>query len=173
MAGTKYTNAEIWQRRGFLPFEVNALQELHSATMAKGRQAPFIRAMVRHRMAIVANARRYEWNAERFTDYIVSEYSRYGINVEGKNSYYDYLTAWKNKWKNNKGQSDDPHWTTPREKRRVTGEPKVQSTKRKMLFAQKDALIPKYRQAIQSGNDKERRAIERENNRLQYEIDSL
>lgn len=168
------TRPSSWARRGFLIEERYFLSEISRA----GARAPYVQAMSRRRISLNANRVKYGWTMREYRRRVYAEYVKVGVREKGKwetyrhyfkATFYDYFTAWKER------TPLDPEWETPRKKRlwRVKGEPRAQTTKRKMLQAKVVGLNDKITRAMMRGDQAERRRLESERNRYQMKLDTL
>lgn len=167
------THKSTWARRGYLPEETLYLSEISRA----GARAPYIRAMTRHRIALNANRVRYGWSVEEYRRRIIKDYEKLGLPkfVGGsykqylKRNFYDILTEFKDR------TPYDPEWQTPRRKKmiRIKGEPKAQTSRRKMLYQQLEDNASKQRRVIASNDQRELRQLQKQRDGIQRKIDNL
>jgi len=168
------TRTSTWERKGFTPEEARWLSEISRA----GSEAPYIQALMRSRHSLIAHKVRYGWSTEKYRQMVAKKYEQLGIAPFRGGSYsqylkkhfYDMLTAYKDR------TPYEPEWKTPRKKRygvRVKGEPKVQTSRRKMIVNKIAELNNKINKAVARGNQRERRLLEKERNSWQTKLDNL
>ncbi len=171
------TSPRYYSRRGFLKPEQYWLSEISIA----GRNAPYIKAMVRTRISLNANRKKYNWTTQEFVKRIYREYLRRGVRPKRrwesyadyfKKVFYDYLGWWKDHKDIFPGGDD---WETPRRKSRKPSKvkPKAQRSRRDMLLQQISDYNDKINRAISKGDQRERAILERQRNNLQNRLDSL
>lgn len=167
------TKERTWLRKGFLLEEAYYLSEISRA----GAKAPYIQAMIRHRIALKAAARRYDWSVGEYRKRIVKDYEKFGLPKFKGGNYkqyikkylYDYFTEFKDR------TPTDPTYESPKKKRRVRirSGVKAQVTKRQMLGNKILELNDKISRAIMRGNQVQRRELEMQRNRYQAQLDNL
>lgn len=170
------TLPRTWHRRGFLPEESYYLSEIGRYS---AKNAPYIQAMIRQRLSMNANRVKYHWSYYEYRRRVVAEYVKMGVRLPRrkesirqylKNTFYDFLNAWKKRI-----LPDFPEWETPRAKRvrRKRGEPKAQATKRQQLNKRYDDTKQKIVRAIQRGDQRERRRLEKELDKIYNQLQNL
>lgn len=167
------TKRSTWARRGFLPEEQYFLSEISRA----GAKAPYIQAMMRHRIALNAVRVKYHWTVAEYRRRIVADYQKLGLPKFIGGSYkqyiikhfYYYFTEFKDRI------PYDPTYESPKKKKRirVKGVTKAQSSKRGMLVNKIGNFNQKITRAIGKGDQTQRRELERERNRYQTQLDNL
>ena len=167
------TRKITWAKRGFLSYEQEQLSRLSAA----GAKAPYVRALRRRRSSLNANRKRLGWSDIEYLRRVIQDYRRIGLVIKPgeslraffKRTFWDYFTWYK------EHVPSDPEYTSPKPKRRrrVKGEKKAGATKRQMLNRKMSDNERKWIQAIQGGNLKRRRELERERRQIQRQLDKL
>lgn len=170
-----YTTEGRWTRRGFMPEEAREMQYISS----EGLKAPYIQAMIRWRISLHANAIRYNWSPEKYRKRIAEHYEQKGVRGRGwfesyahyfKDTFYRYFKAWQQTPPPKDLADREPEWTpgkSPHKKKRVKAKiPKAKNTRLQSLNQKIADVKAKMVRAINRGDQRTRRRLEKQLNDL-------
>lgn len=164
------TRESTWIRRGFLKQEAYYLSELSRA----GAKAPYILALRRHRSALLGAKAKYGWSQREFNKRVIKDYEKLVLpKYKGgsykqylKKHFYDLFELYKDKVPVGKEYKSP----TKKDRRKYKIVNKPQKTMKESLQSKLDDNEMKIRQAIASGNQPERRRLEKERDIIRNRI---